>query len=398
MADTAHAQGATPLPTPDLPTAFIAEAGTRLRGRHVVLVPGESLPLIALDLPQGLRGAARERVAQRQLTDMLGADAEAVQMRPFTPEGGADGWTRVLLADRAQMALWRGQVGRRCIALLPDYLALPVAKGLWTVAAEGARVRVRFGTGDAATTSEPALCLQAAQHLSGGQRPEQILRYGDPLPRFEAQMAEAGIPILSDPAKVAAEAASMRAFGQGELTLDLRADPQAARTRLLRQIGAWRWPVLTAAVAAALWAAAQLTVIRATEAETAALTSGILQTTRQSFVPSGPILDIRVQVARVLAEKRAALRADAGQVSPLDVFAMAAPVIVDAGAVPQSIAWNAGGGLRMVLTLNDFGAVDALVESLSSQDLQVTIQDARLSEGTGKVTADIEVGLPEGDG
>ncbi|WP_323769597.1 GspL/Epsl periplasmic domain-containing protein [Antarctobacter sp.] len=383
------------LPTdPGLATVPIAEPAPR--GRYVALVPGEAVPLVTLDLPNGLRGRAREQVAQRQLADMLGADAASLQLRPFAPEGMAETWSKVMLAERAQVAKWRGQTGGRCAAVLPDYLALPVSEGVWTVVGTPDRLRVRFGPGDGATTTEGALCLQAARLVAAGHAPDRVLRFGAPLPAFEGWLAQAGIPLETDPTK--AGSAPLRAFSRGELTLDLRADPQAARTRLQRQVRAWQWPVLTGAVAAALWAATQLTVIRAVEEETATVTTRALQATRQNFVPAGPILDMRVQVARVLADERAALRASNDDVSPLDLFADAAPVVSGAGADLQSVAWEPSGGLRLVLQAGDFAAVDALVDALGAEGLRVTVRDARLAEDSGRVTADLEIGLPENGG
>tara|TARA_R100000789_G_scaffold96738_1_gene98614 strand:+ start:17533 stop:18711 length:1179 start_codon:yes stop_codon:yes gene_type:complete len=379
---------------PGLATAPITEPAPR--GRYVALVPGEAVPVMTLDLPKGLRGRAREQVAQRQLADMLGADATTLQLRPFAPEGMAETWSKVMVAERGQIAAWRGQAGRRCAAVLPDYLALPVAEGIWTVAGTPGRVRVRFGPGDGATTTEGALCLQAARLVAAGETPQQVLRYGASLPSFEGWLQQAGIPLETDPDRTGS--APLRAFSRGELTLDLRADPQAARTRLRRQVRAWQWPVLTGAAAAALWAATQLTVIHAVNEETATLTARALQATRQHFVPSGPILDIRVQVARVLADERAALRASSDEASPLDLFADAAPVLSGAGADLQSVAWEPAGGMRVVLKADDFEAVDALVDALAEEGLRVTVRDARLAEDTGRVTANLELGLPENGG
>ncbi len=60
------------------------EAGTGRAGAgRIALVPGALAPLIALDLPEGLRGAAREQVARRQLRDLTGLGDDRLQMRPF---------------------------------------------------------------------------------------------------------------------------------------------------------------------------------------------------------------------------------------------------------------------------------------------------------------------------
>ncbi len=383
-----------PPPAPELPTALLT-GGKRLRRRHVALVPGESVPILPLDLPPGVRGVAREKVAQRQLADLMGAQADTLQMRPFALQGQEDRWDRVMVTEAGQLAVWRGQAARGCQAVLPDYLALPVSDTGWTIAHEDGRVRVRFGRADGASTTEAALCLQAARLLEGDQRPDTVLRFGPPLPQFEAQMAEAGIPVTIDPKA----ARGLTAFGHGELALDLRADPQAARRRLRRQVGAWRWPLLIGAVAAGLWAAALLTVIRATEQQTAAVTARTLEQVRQSFVPSGPILDARVQIMRALSDSRASLSAASDTVSPLDLFAMAAPVIAAAEADPQSVTWEPDAGLRLVLILPDFAAVDALVDALAAEALRVAVEEARLSETAGgRVRAEVSISVPEQGG
>ncbi|MBV7394470.1 type II secretion system protein GspL [Mameliella sediminis] len=378
------------LPTdPGLPTAPIS--GPQPRGRYVALVPGEQVPLLLLDLPPGVRGAAREQVAQRQLADVMGARAGATQMRPFALEGEAESWTRVLVTERDVLDQWRAKAGGRCVAILPDYLALPVAKGDWSVSGSPSRVRARFGPHDGVTTTEAALCLQATRIIADGNVPGKVVRLGPPLPAFEALLADKGIEWQTQPDPDA------RAFARGEAALDLRADPQASRTRLRRQVRVWQWPVLTGAVAAALWAAAQMTVIRAVEQETVALTARSVEITRAEFLPAGPILDLRVQVARALAEQRGQLRADSGQASPLDLFADAAPVLSGAEARLQSVDWTPGEGLRLGVEMGDFAAVDALVEALAAGGLRVSIRDARLGSG-GSVEADLTVAEPEQGG
>lgn len=391
MADLAE----LPFP-PDDPGLATAPVGAPApRGLHVVLVPGEAVPLVALDLPDRLRGAAREQVAQRQLADLLGAEAGALQMRPYALDGNAEGWTHVLVTERAALDRWRGQVGKGCVAVLPDYLALPVDETSWTLAGTPDRLRARFGPADGTTTTEVALCLQAEAILAREGAPERVYRFGPPLPEFEAWLAARNIPLISDPGD---KAAGLRAFSRGETGLDLRADPQAARRRLRRQLSAWRWPVLTGAVAAGLWAAAQISVIRATEAETTALTARAMDLTRAEFIPSGPILDMRVQIARALAEQRSALRARSGDSSPLDLFAGAAPVLSGAGARLDTVAWAPEQGLQLVLEMGDFAAVDALVDSLAAEGLRITVRDARLGGDGGGVLADLTIQDPEQGG
>ena len=60
-------------------------SGVPPSGAHVAVVPGAQAPLLALELPDGLRGIARERVAQRQLVEQLSSRAEAFEMLPLLP-------------------------------------------------------------------------------------------------------------------------------------------------------------------------------------------------------------------------------------------------------------------------------------------------------------------------
>mgnify|MGYP000406782954 CR=1 FL=1 len=166
MADLAE----LPFP-PDDPGLATAPVGAPApRGRHVVLVPGEAVPLVALDLPDRLRGAAREQVAQRQLADLLGAEAGALQMRPYALDGNAEGWTHVLVTERAALDRWRGQVGKGCVAVLPDYLALPVDETSWTLAGTPDRLRARIAELIDLVRLPSDMASRYPHQLSGGQR------------------------------------------------------------------------------------------------------------------------------------------------------------------------------------------------------------------------------------
>ena len=104
-------------------------SGVPPSGAHVAVVPGAQAPLLALELPDGLRGIARERVAQRQLVEQLSSRAEAFEMLPFLPKG-AKRWTRVLVADAEQAGQWRKTLGHNYKKLIPNYLTLPTTPNL----------------------------------------------------------------------------------------------------------------------------------------------------------------------------------------------------------------------------------------------------------------------------
>ena len=82
--------------------------GRRPAGPHVAAIPGAEAPLLALDLPEKLRGMARERVAQRMLADRLAVPLEGLEIRPFARKG--DAWSRALVAEAARLEGWRGQL------------------------------------------------------------------------------------------------------------------------------------------------------------------------------------------------------------------------------------------------------------------------------------------------
>ena len=120
------------------PCVHAGQEGTA-GGPHVLLVPGAEVPSLTLDLPGKLRGQAREDVARRQLRDRFGIEDtgkdRGTEMRPLRAGGGADRFTRVLVADGARLDHWRSAAMDGCRDVLPDYLALPAARGLWPLAA-----------------------------------------------------------------------------------------------------------------------------------------------------------------------------------------------------------------------------------------------------------------------
>src|SRR6056297_2220059 len=128
-----------------------AGSAAAMPGRpFVATVPGADAPLLPLDLPPGLTGVARERVARRQLRD-AGCGA-GLDLRPARLGAGRETWARMLVCEGTLRADWAAHVapaGRRCRAVLPDYLALPAAPGLWVIELdEAGMVRARLGPED----------------------------------------------------------------------------------------------------------------------------------------------------------------------------------------------------------------------------------------------------------
>lgn len=368
---------------------------------QVALVPGVDIPVISLDLPPGLNGSAREQIARRQLGDQIGINTERVEMRPFQLRDSAGNWTRALVADAALVSQWRDMAGSDCRAVLPDYLSLPIAAELWTVLEKDGLVLARLGLQDG-FSSEPDLArIMLAQALKDDSRnpPKAIFLPGEAGAELKTLLDESGVPVVDTPeAATALGLEPPRVLGHGEIDLDLRRDPQAAKLRLRRQVLPWRWPVLIGLIAAGVWAAAQIIATQTLTRETAQLERATTELVRAHFVPSGPILDVRAQIAREITSRRTEAAVWHGRERPLALLGQATVVLSDLQAIPGYISYAPPDGLSTTVQVADFAAVDHLVEALRGAGLAVTVLESRVSDGSPGVLVDLRLGHGKGEG
>jgi len=369
---------------------------------QVVLVPGAQVPVIALDLPVGVRGVQRERIATRALRDLTGLDPARIDMRPL-PGPRPQAWSRVLVTDPARLADWRARsAGAR--ALLPDYLSLPAAEGLWTLQhrapetddADG-EILARLGTDDGFTIETAAARLMLAAALREAP-PRAVLWIGTPLPDLAALFEAAELPQI-DRAEDAARhgLATPSVLGHGEESCDLRQDPGQERDHLRRRLLPWRWPALAAAAALAVWCTALVLETRQLRKRTATVTAQTLEMTRQHFIPAGPILDIRAQIGAEMASRQVRLGVARDQRSGLDLMNRAAALIDLAEATGvDDLSYTADGGLVARLRVPDYAAQDRLAETLSAGGLAVEVIESGLSEDGAEVRVEIALALAEG--
>lgn len=335
-------------------------------GPFVALVPGAEAPLIALSLPATLKGAAREDVARRQALDRLGPGLE---VRPARL--GAEDWTRVAVAERAQVLRWRGALGgaaARCRGLVPDYLALPAAPGLWVVAARRDGVAVRLGPGDG-FAAEPALAvrmlsLALAEARAAGALPRAVLLTGETAPAL-AGLFE-GVTLLHR-AEDLPSALAPQVMALGERAVDFARDPRADAEGVETWLRRLAWPVALVALGALGWAGAEALAIRHDRAEASAVAAETLAAVRRDLLPSGPILDLEVQVLREIDRRRAALAPAPPPQGPLDVLRRAAPVL--AGVSVRGVTLGPA-GLSAEVRVADFQSLDALVAALAGAGVQ----------------------------
>jgi len=345
-----------------------------LSARQVLVVPGADVAAVALDLPDKLRGQTREDVARRQLRDRFGLEGDSAEMRPFHTQGDADRFDRVLVANRDRINAWRAQAGPNCRAVLPDYLALPAMDGAWTACATPDGVAVRLGPGDGFGAGHDIAVALLDQALATGDRPRAIACLGAPVPVIADWAAGHDIPVTQAPDTV-------KALTAGEVEMDLRRDPRRARDAVARRWLPWRYPVLLGAVAAGLWAASQFVIVQRIAAETAQIAASTTALVQEHFVTSGPVLDARVQVSRVLSARRTGAIPQEAAPDPLATLNRAALVLAAQGADTRQARYGAGDGLSLVVGVVDFAAADQLVAALRDAGLGIEVVDTRVNEG-----------------
>jgi len=361
-------------------------------GRFLALAPGEAAPLIPVVLPAGLRGPARLAVARRQVLDRLGPAAARLDLRPAPLGAGADGWSSLLAVDPADLVRWRAALGPaadRAQALLPDYLALPAAPGLWVLAAEPDRLCARLGPADgfAAEPALAALMLTAAR--ARGPAPRAVLVTRGPLPPQVAAALD-GLPLADNPDSLPAGIPPPRQLALGEAKLDLRNDPGLQAARLAARLRLLVLPALLALGGAAGWAGSVWLETAAIRQQAAALDAATLDAVTRDILPAGPVLDIRLQVLREVERRQAAL-AGAAPGSGLDLIYMAAAGLVEADVVPQALTLTAGGSVEADLVLPDFAALDRAVAALQGAGISVRVVRSG-SIGGGQIGAGLSLG------
>ncbi|SMP05759.1 type II secretion system protein GspL [Shimia sagamensis] len=390
------AKTANPAKTGESSAVFARAGDGTQTARHIVLAPGHAVPLIQLDLPKSLRGQAREQVAQRQLTDRMGLN-DTVQMRPCVLGTKGEDWSRVFVADHAQMAEWRGY---DCRAVLPDYLSLPTSEGLWTFSqvkvGETTIVMMRFGPSDGASTSIEMAEAVVSQALNNGSKPKAVLWQGESLTNIDALMSARDVPVVTDPDLLKElDVDHPSVLTHGELACDLRTDPMAARTRLAQQVLPWRWTVLAAALGVTLWIVSQLVAIGRIEDQTAKISVQTQEIVKEHFVPTGPILDVRSQVSRVLLDLRQSHAGGGATLDVLDLTAEVGAVLDAADSVPEMVSYTRDNGLLIVVRMPDFGSAERLTAALQTDHMSAELEESRVSDGQVGVRTEIRISPKE---
>lgn len=377
-----------------LPQWHVGAGAPLPSGPFIALVPGAEAPLIALSLPAALRGVAREDVAHRQALDRLGLAAGAVDIRPARLDQG-DGWSHVAVAARASVLRWRAALGAgagRCRGLVPDYLALPSAPGLWTLAHDGDMIRARLGPQDG-FSAEPALAeamLARALQQAGASHtlPRAVLWTGPRVAAIEALLA--GVRLV-DKAADLPEALRPQRFAPGAVALDFSRDPRADAAAIEARLRRALWPVLLVALGAAGWTGAALLELRHDRVTSADILAQTEAAARRDLLGAVPLLDLRVQVTREIERRRGADTVPDVPVRPFDLLRHASTILADAPARVQAVALGeAVEGVMLDLSLRDFRALDAVQAALLAAGLGVSVTRSGI-DPEGGVAASLTV-------
>ncbi|MFN7002561.1 MAG: hypothetical protein ACK4NW_03895 [Roseinatronobacter sp.] len=370
----------------------------------VAMVPGELAPLIALDLPDAVRGAARETVGTREVLDKLALSPRQMDLRPapLGVQGGA--WQSMLLASPTDIANWRhltGDLGRNLRAILPDYLALPTSDGLWTVqtsSTAGGTVQMRFGPRDG-LSAEPELAALALQRAvrDGTNLPRAVLLLGPALPVIDAafgplQDAVPDLVVVTQAQDLPAAIAAPQRFAHGELALDLGFQRPDAQTALRARLRGMMLPVILLAIAGLVWAGGIFWDVQRLEADVAAQQERNIALTRSYFLPEGPLPNIELQVARVVADRRAASDAETADLSHgLSVMRLASDALAEADISVQAMRLQTDQSVVIDLVSPDFTRLEALIEAFRDIGLSVVL-DRSASEAEGGVLGTLTLG------
>ena len=349
-------------------------------GPHVTLIPGAHAPLLPVNLPEKLVGIARERVAERQLQENLSVTSGSIEMRPFLPKGIRQ-FQSALVVETGLAESWRKELRPGCLAVLPDYLALPVAPGLWAVEVVDDSVVVRLGPEDGfAAEAQLALAL-----LTVAPAPKAVLRSGDAQAAIDGFLAGFGVPVLDDAAKLKKAGFTPMRWADAAGGIDLKEPPSVAFDRLRTRILRWRTPAIFAVLAISAWLGSLAYETRTLRTDAALNKQRTLDLVQQYFVPSGPILDVRAQVSAAAESLRTPKMIEIDTVPPLVQFQIAAPFLTADTLRLVAVSYRDDTGLVTAIEAADFAVLDQMIADLQDSGFLVEQLDSRAQQAGGVV-------------
>ncbi|MEO9496869.1 MAG: type II secretion system protein GspL [Vibrio splendidus] len=313
-----------------------------------------------------------------------------VTLGPKAKKPHAGDWAKVLITDSSRLVEWRQKAGENVRIILPDYFGLPTAKDLWTITIQNKNMIVRLGPNDG--FSAPSEMGTKVLEKQVNAPPKAILFLGTNGQGISGFAKTHNIPFVTEIPELSTLKVNLpQILEHGEIALNLLLDPQMARVALRRRVLPWRWPLLLGAFAASLWATATLVETQRTSKEVLEINEQIQTIVRSSFVPDGPILDVRTQVSRALSNMRGSIGNGEDEVTALDLLGRAGGVIAQSGATLELITATGDQTLLIVLRVADFAAADQIAGALREGDLSVEVVGSRVSESASGVRSELRL-------
>ncbi|CAK0765509.1 Type II secretion system protein L [Gammaproteobacteria bacterium] len=362
----------------------LAGVVTAATGRRVVVfVAGTEVLLLGATVPT----RKRERLLQAvpyALEEHLAADVETLHFalgRPSPGEGNTSlGDIPVAVVARTRMDAWLAALGEEGIAphaLVPDFLALPILPGSWTLLREPGAALLRTGPQSGLAldpewlpmaleqTSAPPLCLRVA---NGSLPPSPSS------PSFLSALPPLTVPVEELPCPNGSSALLMEGYRPGE-TIDLLQGPYSRREQFGRLWRPWRAAAVLLLAFGTLQFVDLALEYQRLAAEEVALRTRMTDIYLHAFPDARKVVNPRVQMEQRLN----ALRTQPDGVSSglLGLLARAAPVLGATEGLELRTLRYKDGSIELDLSLKDLQLLDRLKQRLADTSLEVEIRSAR---------------------
>ena len=356
--------------------------------RAVLLVPGEEAVVLEFDMPAGVGRGVADRITHHSVQDLVSEEMGELHLVRLPADRSTPSNRRqAIVTRRVHMSAWHERAvraGARLAAMLPDYLALPWESDTWTVRVESGRIQARFGRLDGfAAETDLGVAILERRWREASVAPERIRLLVEPVPaedpsaRLLSWLDETGVPVNRETPPTGAPQ-----LRHGELDGNLLAGTFSESLAIMQELARWRGPLGIAAAALLAWALDTGLVLHDQRAEIEVLDRRIEAMFRSELVPSGPILDLRTQVARSVEALRAQYAAPREANTFLALLAASDETLAQHTRRISRLSYR-DGVLTAEVTLADFRSLEALDAELAKRRLIVEVESSTASGGEG---------------
>ena len=353
--------------------------------RPIVLVPGEAVPTMTFEAPPRAGRRALEQIARFSLAETLADDPAKLHIVCLRQK---DAQPLAYVVAKSQMDAWLDELSSLGVvpaALIPDYLALDWQQGGVSIAHGDGRVVVRTGLLEGFCGEPDLAAAVLATRLDGEERP-QAVRHMDARPEGAGEDAVDVVIARAGEAGVAVTRDAFDAFAEANL-----AAPDTAANLLIgayrplsgvvQEARRWRSVGIVAAAVLVLLAISGLVDLGKREAELTALNTDIEKMYRDAFDPTGPIVDVRTQAERALANLRQGADRQLRGDDLAGLLRRAGPTLTNADWQIDAIEFH-DGTLFVDVQATSFEALDRLSGALTAAALDVkTVRSAASAKG-----------------